>query len=817
MEKTLIVADKDYDAVLFSYKNSHPSSSIKIIHPDEFASLLSFSYELDPIPFLIKLGYDYDRAKKAMKALLVGEIAKNQKLKELYKALNDACYLKKDPYGKYELSQADLCFFELNEDIELHALAKRNNIPYRDLSVSDLSITMRFNEDSSHPPLFSFKNKFQQFSYIYSDIRRRLLNGEDANKIRIHVQNESDLFYVSLCSCLFGVESFMAVSRPFISDPIVSKKIQEIHAKKAFVFLEEEKKDPSILKLAELVDYYGLASLPFDAAYASLLEALSSLANVVPTSDRGVMVCADSLIDMDSLTYVTDFVDGSFYKTYEDNHILSDEDLLSASINPSYVLTSLDRRKKLNYIRYSNIALLSSVEEHLKESIYPSQFMSELPFYKRSKVERISFNENGIYTSKAKELFLGKQLDDAFYFKPHEEFRSYDHSYQKIEGYVFPFKTKSYSITKLESYIDCPFKFLMSDLLPSNNDDYHALYLGKLIHKVMERIYDDDFSFDDAFRKGKEVYLEEMLSHHQKFAPVEEAYLKIYYPHLKRIVSELRAWKMASSIQKEIPEQKLEWDLLEGEKKYHFSGRIDKIIQFGKDNSPTYYYLIDYKTGLEEFNPKTVFLGKSTQLPLYYYAFELDKKLKESLVGDSSFAGFGIQQMYASSVKSAYGDNNGTLSETSFYKKSAFKGVVLSSDSEEFWHLADETSFVEKKGSLVSTGKGTFMSNKGSFITMNEGSVIDGKKERDYSLSELLSDAISSSLNVIHAIEDAKFPIAPTNSRDLATKPDIKRLSCAYCSYKDICYHNAPEDYVDYSETIKTYFADKKGDDDDGE
>ena len=66
MEKTLIVADKDYDAVLFSYKNSHPSSSIKIIHPDEFASLLSFSYELDPIPFLIKLGYDYDRAKKAM-------------------------------------------------------------------------------------------------------------------------------------------------------------------------------------------------------------------------------------------------------------------------------------------------------------------------------------------------------------------------------------------------------------------------------------------------------------------------------------------------------------------------------------------------------------------------------------------------------------------------------------------------------------------------------------------------------------------------------------------------------------------------------
>ena len=529
MEKTLIVADKDYDAILFSYKNSHPSSSIKIIHPDEFASLLSFSYEKDPIPFLIHLGYDYDRAKKAMKALLVGEVEKNQKLKELYTALKDADYLKIDPYGKYELSQADLCFFELNEDIELHALAKRNKVPYRDLSIFDLGINMRFPPDSSRPPLFSFKNKFEQFSYIYSDIRRRLLKGEDPNKIRIHVQNESDLFYVNLCSSLFDIESFMAVTRPFISNPLVSKKIQEIHAKKAFIFLEEEKKDPVIAKLVDLIDYYGLSSLPFDVGYASLLEALSSLSNAIPTSDRGVMICVDSLIDLDSLTYVTDFVDGSFYKTHEDNHILSDEELLSASINPSYVLTSLDRRKKLNYICYSNIALLSSVEEHLKESIYPSQFCNELPFYKKNKAERISFNEEGVYTSKARELLIGKELDDAFYFKPHEEFRSYDHSYRKIEGYVSPFKTKSYSITKLESYINCPFKFLMSDLLPSDSDDSHALYLGILIHKVMEHIYDDDFSFDEAFQKGKEAYETNMLSHQQTFGPVEEAYLKIYY------------------------------------------------------------------------------------------------------------------------------------------------------------------------------------------------------------------------------------------------------------------------------------------------
>lgn len=818
MKKTIIVTDKDYDAVLFSYKASHPTASIKIVHPDEFVSLISFSFKKDPIPYLLSLGYDYVRAKKIMKAVLVGDIDKNEKLKTLFSLLNDANFFSRDPYGKFELSQSDVCFFEMQEDIELHALAKRNAIPYHDFSIGDLGIEMRFPEEEKHPTLFSFKNKFLQFSYIYSDIRRRLLDGEKPSSIRIHIQNESDdLFYVNLCSSLFDIESFVVVSTPLLSNYSVGKKIADIHKNHSFSFTEEEKDDPYVSELYDIVTYFALDKLPFDKGYASLLEIVSSLSSKAPTNDKGIVVCADSLIDLSSSTYVTDFVDGSFYKSFEDDNILNDEELLSASLNPSYVLTALDRRKKLNYIRYTNIAFLSRVEEHLSDSIYPSPFMNELSLYKNSKMERVSFNENGIYTFKAKELLMGKELDDAFYYKPHEEFRSYDHRYKKIEGYMPLIDQKPYSVTKLESYINCPFKFLMSELLPSNSEELHALYLGILIHKIMERIYDDDFSFDDAFQEGKEAYLEGMKSHHQEYGAVEEAYLKIYYHHLKRIVSELRAWKVSSSIRKEIPEQQIEWNLYdERGREYHFSGRIDKIIEFGTDNSHSYYYLIDYKTGLERFDPETVFLGKCIQLPLYYYALRANQEFKESLVGDASFGGFGIQQMFATSLKSAYKDNDGFLSEASFYKKSAFKGVVLSSDDEAFWHLADETSFVEKKNTIISSGEGTFLSGKGRFFTPEEGSILD-KKKRCYSLNELMSDAIIASIRTINLIEDAEFPIKPTGSSDLTKKPDLSRLSCAYCPYKDICYHNAGEDYKDYSREITERFADEDKGNDDGE
>ena len=816
MEKKIIVAEREYDALLFSYKMKNPSSSFKIIHSDDFISCCSFSYREDPIPYLISLfGYDYEQAKKCAKILRVADVHKNAKLYDIFSALKERNILSYDPYGVYELNHGSLLFFEMEEDIELHALAKRSALPFLDVSASDLGIVIRHDERTSHPPLYSFKNKFEQFSYIYSDIRRRLISGEDANRFCIHVKDEADLFYIKMCSALFEIPSRMRVNRPFISNPSVKEKIAQIHSTRSFSFSEEEKNDTTLATLYEKISYFHLDELPFEKGYASLLETLSSLSYKEETNDRGILVTTDFTIDPYKTTYVTDFVSGSFYHVYEDKNIISDKELSDSSLNASYILTSLDRRKKRNYIRYSDIVFLSRVEEHLSDAIYSSQFVSEFPSYKKDGMTKVSRNKEGVYTSSARNLLFAKELDEAFSYRPFDGYRSYDPSYKTIQGYVSPYREKPYSVTNLESYINCPFRYLLSEIIPSTSDDYHAMYLGTLIHKVLEHIYDDSFSFDKAFEKGVEEYKKSMVSHEQTFGAVENAYLQIYYPHLQRIVGELRAWKKESSIHKEIPEQTIEWNLLEGDKKYRFKGRIDKIIQFGKDVS-SYYYIIDYKTGGESFIPEAVFLGKSTQLPLYFYALEQNEKKKEELTGGARFGGFGIQQMYSSSLKKAYYNaTSRSLEEKTFYEYSAFRGISLCSTEESFWNLADKTSFVENKNTLVSTGDGFFVSGVQSFKAFDEGSVLKKTKKetRSYTLRELIDDAISGTLKTIHCIENAEFPIAPTNYGDITKAPSADSLTCKYCPYKDVCYRNVYKDFKDYSYDVKQYFA-KKGDED---
>ena len=59
------------------------------------------------------------------------------------------------------------------------------------------------------------------------------------------------------------------------------------------------------------------------------------------------------------------------------DRVLTDAELQAEGLNPSYVRTALDRRLKLNFLRYSKIAMLSRVEEHLQDKIYDSPFLEE--------------------------------------------------------------------------------------------------------------------------------------------------------------------------------------------------------------------------------------------------------------------------------------------------------------------------------------------------------------------------------------------------------------------------------------------------------
>lgn len=806
MEKTLIVLDKEYQGLLFDYRAKNPSASFKLISKEEYLDLVSFSFAKDPIPFLLKHGYDYTNSKKILKLLRVANLDKSPLLKDLYDELEDKGYISIDELGLYEASHMDVCLLEMVEDKELHHLSERKGIPVKDLSLKDLGLKEINPEDSYVPPLLSFKNKFMQFAYIYSDIRARLLKGEDPYRLKVHIADESDLYYVHLFSSLFGIDSYLAVRYPLKSNKDIAKAMGEFYSSKSFHLEEEDLSSPALASLKDIIKKYDLKNLPFQNAYASLLEMTNDFSIEETHSEKGIMVASDYFIDSYPLTYVTDFVHGDFYKVYDDKNVFSDEELERIEVNPSYVLTALDRRKKLNYIRYTSLCMLSRVDEHLSDAIYSSQFMNDLPLYAKNGFKKTALNPNGIYTDEVIDLLRMKEIDDAFYYKPVDKYHAYDHSFKGIEGYKQSRKSPFYSVTNLEQYRSCPFRYYLNDLIPSKAEDRHSMYLGTLIHKVMERVYDDDFSFDEAFEKGKEAYRENAEQNGDEIFSLEETYFALYYRHLKRIVTELRKWKVASSIKEEYPEETIVWTLhdAENDKDYSFKGRIDKIVKFQKENGPSYYYIIDYKTGAESFKSQAVFLGVSTQLPLYYYALNRDQKRREALVDDALFGGFGIQQMYFSSVKNGYGDrDHHSLSEDVFYSYTSLKGITLSPVNQEFWDLADR-SYEERKKEKKTAKGGYFLSKDGSFNGPFEGSILD-KKYEDYSMNEMIGDAITSTLMTLHSIEKAEFPIAPA-ALDVLDAPKADSLACKYCSYRDICYRIPELDMQSYRPLINAKF-----------
>lgn len=814
MKKQIIVADAIYKALLFKYKSKHPDDFFKIVTPNDFVSLISFSYKKDPIVYLMSEGYSYSESKEISKILRIADVNKSDGLRKLYDELSQKDFISYDKYGKYEAVNSDILFLELEDDFELHNLAKRNQIKIKDITLEDLDLEIRFDERKEEcPQLLFFKNKFQQFSYIFSDIRKKIINGEEADSFKIHIKDEGDLYYVSLFSDIFHLDSCILASRRYASNPKVASKLRTIYSSKDFSFSLEESNDESLKPLKETIEHYHLEDFPFDFAYSSLQEIIATLGETEALSKTGIRIFNDFMIEDDTNVYVTDFVDGSFYKVFDDNGFFSDEILLKIGANPSYIKTKIDRKKKLNYIRYSNIVFLSRVGEHLSDKIYSSQFVKEFECYggeKENKYLKPTFNENGLYTNEFVSLWKIKELDDAFYRKPYDEFRSYDHSFKGISGYESPLNYKGLSVTKLEQFVNCPFSFYLSYLIPSKQDDIHYPALGTFSHSIFEHLYDEDFDFSKIATEAIGVYKEQIKSAGIEYNDLYEMYLQSSLKAMEKVCAELRYFVKYSSIKKTYAEMPIEWDLASEGEIYHFRGKIDKVLLVGKESGPFFYYLIDYKTGYETFDLKSVFLGKSTQLPLYSYA--LAKKAEEKGLGDASFAGFGIQNIPLSNTKKAFLKKVPTLSEKSFFENTAFKGVVLDGNHEDFWHLFDDSAFeVDKKDDkkLVLKKKGGyFLAKQGTFDTL-DSSLLDDKYE-PYSYNQMIEDAIEVTVSTIKKIENAKFDIAPAYA-NLSSKGGSNGLNCQYCPYKDVCYHDKLLDTKIYADEIKRKFPKKEG------
>ena len=503
-------------------------------------------------------------------------------------------------------------------------------------------------------------------------------------------------------------------------------------------------------------------------------------------------------------TYVTNFNSDKFYKIYQDDNVLSDIELKEVNYNTSYNKTAIERRNKINFLRHNNVAVISRVERHLGDKIFDSPLLKDI--WKDKKIKYEDELEMPTFTTEAAYLYSSTLLNKSGIPFDSNVFNSYDPTFKQINA-GDDFRKATWSVTGLESYINCPFKYYISKLIPLEKNNYSKRFIGTAIHKVFEKFNHLDYVFEDALKEGEQAYYQEFEKVGITPTPKDKAFLEISQMWLRRFVKSyqkaIEGTNFAEPVEDDF-ERSINFHLDEGKETYNFYGKIDKIF-VTESNGHQYYSIVDYKTGAEEFNPLEVFLGKSIQLPLYYYAIKEDIQPDRFTKG-AEFGGFYIQHVSFSTIKGALKETNGPyLKEKRLLQQSRLGGI--NKDSTSYIASIDSTA-IKDDGSINRYG-GELLQLKHQFIEEDGNEIIikdDDIGLSKYNLDDLVKDAKEAAIGAIHKICEGDFPIAPTSYSLLDF--DSKKTVCNNCPYRPVCY-KSKDAAVDYRKEVLKHF--KKG------
>ncbi len=768
----ILITDYCYKRYLLIYKAKPDNHNFdyKLMSKDEFFSSFFFEYKKDkklpnnPIPLILKgKKYDYSAASKLKRILQVGyyqdEESDSERLKAVKKELQSfksqlesQKAIVKDDLFSYEIKNSEIYLFESDDDFELKEALKRNKIRFKELHFSNLEEPKK---EPKGPRSLIFSDKTEQFLYIFADIRKQIIKEKkDPSTIAVLLQSEADFYYCDLFSDLFDIKIEKTISTPLSNIPSVKKYLNNAFETKK-ITIDENEQDEDLTTLYSLIKDFGLVELSkenFDFAFITLQEIVSSHIKKEKENNNGVKILTDILFDPNLLFYMTDYNSDVFYKIFDDNSIYPDDILKELKVNPSYIRSKLDRRKKLNFLLHNSIAFVSRVKLHLSDKIYDSPFVTDKECETWPKAEKASDNIDGLYTKKAASFLTSIRLDE-LKASPNQMlgYRDYNHSASPVSLFN---PQKEFKVTELEAYNSCPFKYLLENKLGLNNfdpksDDFAARF-GSFVHKIMENIFESDFDYDTEFENVKAECLDKKTPRSLK----EEVFLEVIKPKMKVFIDHLHEQVKPDDIEKIEKEFDLTLSLSSSSgKEYKLKGRADRIV-VTKSDSFKYYTIIDYKTGHPDtFEYKYVCEGGALQLPLYKLAYD-EMEAKEF---DYKFGGVGIQHPYS---------------------KKALKADIKAEDKqiESFTKLCGLLN--ETENYQNNFGNKKYL--KADFPFKNVNSVA---KKSNYTVSDLFDDAKQAAIKTMNSINEQKFDIAPKQFKN-NSEP-----ACMYCNYKDVCYH----------------------------
>lgn len=455
-------------------------------------------------------------------------------------------------------------------------------------------------------------------------------------------------------------------------------------------------------------------------------------------------ISVDEIID-DSNYYFFIGFNNSFPKFYKDEDYLSDSIKYKLGYNTSSQINKNIKKYCINKINTCKNLIITYKLKDYFNSYLCSALIDNIDC---RLIQNYKIDSKISYSSKYDEIKLSKYLDDYYKYgyknndlsilfnSYKKEYDTYDNAFKGLKDNAFvEYKNNNIklSYSTLDNFYKCKFMYYISNLI-NENDDTFEIWIGKLYHHVLSKMYEKNFDFEKSYNE----FLKD-----RELSEKENILLIKLKEELKTDVSILKEQLSKGNFTKASCEKEIEINV-KNKASFIIKGFIDKIM-LTSDNK--YAYVIDYKTGKPKISFNHLNDGLNMQLAIYMYLMHKSKEYANVFL-----VGCYLQKILDDDLNKeelkldgyTYNDlNTIKMIDNNCYDSSFIKGIKVKKDNtlKESDKLFDSSYYEE----ILNT--------------------VESKIE------EAINDILNNNFTINPKIVGGK------------------NVSCTYCKFKDICYH----------------------------
>ena len=755
-DNLLIICPNSYKLAILKYLGDNKLLfNIKFMSFDEYKKGACFDYDVNTIHYLVQKNIKPDNAITIINNLYYIENKKyhNEKLDYLVKIKNEL--------EKNNLLIYDEFFSKLLKSRKVIVYGYGKLDLFKQKLISDKMVIPYQNYDKKYN-IYHFNNIQNEVEFVFQSIAKLLKDGVNINNICLMNIDDDYLPYLKMMEFFYHINinyqdrgNLMGtvLGQTFYDLVLSGKKREEI-----FNLLQEFQSSQEYSFIIDLLNKYiefNLLDCQEEIKHDLLNHSVSQESFDNPIKIKNVF----DYVGSEEYVFLLNFNNGSIPK------LKMDTDYITNNISDLVGIEKIEDKNeliKMNTLSYlSNIPniIISYKDTSPFKKYYPSLLLDYMN-YDIKEYER-SLN----YAELANRMVYTTYLDDYFKYgiknKNFEllysnyginNYQSYHNDFSLVDKnsllkYLNNELVLSYS--SIDNYYQCGFKYYLENVLKIDvfKENFNTI-IGSLFHYVLSKMNEKDFDLEKEYN----YYLKDKV-----FNNKEKFFLNKLKNDLYFIVETIKKHQFITGFTNMLYEKKFDIKLM-NDPYVHLKGFIDKII-YQEEGMNTLVSIIDYKTGNQEINIKNLEFGLSMQLPIYLYLINNSDILK-----NIKFTGFYLQHILNINVKKT---NKKTIEEEK-YNRLKLDGYSTSD--------IDRLSIFDKTYENSSIIKGMKTTKDGNISKIS-------RVLSDDEVNNILKLTHEKIMLAVNEILDGNFKINPKIINN-------KNISCEYCNFKDVCYHD---------------------------